>query len=233
MYVLAMVMTFLACMKPVDANEDSLRQRIMNAMFETVNSGEQTSEEGANLLSVSEQAEIETEEEVEDEFVQVNFDEFLSHDDTFLQLASRGKMSFDCWSHTQDTCESQYCVWTHDRCTISPSAYALLCDFYCEESICVPPANVTSEEKCVPTAEAFAGLCTAIKSKQNCALQGDLCSTTPKGQCVDACCSKARAFCRKNKKQGSLASVMQACGSYTTKDKVCQYAKTHCAVKKP
>jgi len=157
-------------------------------------------------------------------------EEAMQHEDLVLKLTADGRMSFDCWSKPQNECESQYCIWKSDKCTISPAAYALLCSFYCEDSICVSPsADAPTGIPCFAKPKFVTGLCDAIILQPNCNLQKPMCQHN-KGGCSDAptCCSRALAYCSDKNPKPKLSKVLHSCAGYANKKTLCGFANSTC-----
>lgn len=168
----------------------------------------------------------------------VSAEEMKAQEDTLLQLASASEMSFDCFRRSETECEAiasgakQMCVWKDNRCAISPAAIAMICEFYCEYSVCLQRLpSVSTEVKCVPKPSATFGLCAAINTMAGCQSQSGLCSWSKKGKCADApsCCSTASQYCAR-KTRPNLNRAMRMCGNFTTASDICSFVSDRCSV---
>jgi len=150
--------------------------------------------------------------------------------DLLISLKAGFKMSFDCWDKPQSVCESKYCTWANNMCTISPAAYYHLCNFYCETSICLQPLTPGSVP-CQVRQRSLGNLCSTLKRRANCRNQHGLCQwNRTKRRCVNStttCCPRVQVYCVQRKRE-QLWPALRACAGFTVQSEICTFWQEEC-----
>jgi hypothetical protein len=181
-----------------------------------------------SLLQLESEVDLD-EQDISNDFAKLSSEDGSERETTLMQITSTTEMSFNCWSQTQETCESKDCVWHDDKCTVSASAIGLVCNFYCEASICIPTLPATPPDvACPPKPSSLAGLCSATTTAVNCKAQAPFCSWNGK-TCQDApsCCTRAISYCKKPRRS-QLNNVLGLCEGLATKATLCSFAQDAC-----
>jgi hypothetical protein len=169
------------------------------------------------------------EEEEEHVVAQTSFIQVSNQQAALVQQHT--KMSFTCFEmKDKATCDSQYCMWKDDACTISPASYGLLCSFYCDIPSCVQTASENSppgQANCPVRPDITASLCPAITGADQCKNQSGLCMwSESESACEDtpSCCTKAETYCRR-KTKANLNRAVKGCVGLANAKNMCNYAK--------